>query len=444
MSIAAKLYNRILLNRIRESIDRLLRNNQAGFRIGRSCIQQINILRRIMEGAEFDHEALFITFVDFKKAFDSIDRDLMFAILRHYGIPESIVAAIRSLYYRSSSRIFVGGQLSEQFAITTGVLQGDIQAPFLFIIVIDYISKIAAEGHGFVTHEEKKNKSGRSLRSSTQPHERKLNDLDFADDIALLESSEERSQKQLDSLKVQARKVGLEINVAKTEQIRLNQPAGSSKPLTIDGSEIAIVEDFKYLGSHVANTEADVNARIGLGWAAFNKLKKILTSKLVATDTKLRLFDAACLSILLYGAESWLLNDTLATKLDIYARKCYRMMLDINQSEDHVTNEELYKRTNRCPVRVVVRERQLRFVGHCLRMPADEPSNIYALYTRKERTSEGPTRKQGRPKRNYYDQIADYICDMKELKPTPAEIANAAKDRSAWKMIVVAPKKPAR
>ena len=121
---------------------------------------------------------------------------------------------------------------------------------------------------------------------------------------------------------MQARTVGLEINVAKTEQIRVNQPTGSLKPLTIDGSEIAIVEDFKYLGSRVANTEADVKARIGLTRAAFNKLKHILISKLIATDTKLRLFDATCLSILLYGAESWLLNDTLGTKLDIYARKC--------------------------------------------------------------------------------------------------------------------------
>ena len=85
MSIAAKLYNRILLNRIRGKIDRLLRKNQ-----------QINILRRIIECAEIDQEALFITFVDFKKAFDSIDGDMMLAILRHYGIPESIVTAIRS------------------------------------------------------------------------------------------------------------------------------------------------------------------------------------------------------------------------------------------------------------------------------------------------------------------------------------------------------------
>jgi hypothetical protein len=88
MSISAKFYNRILLNRIRDPIDKLLRKNQAGFRTGRSCVQQIHIIRRIMDGAYSEGKPLFLTFVDFKKAFDSIDMDMMFAIptsLRHLG-----------------------------------------------------------------------------------------------------------------------------------------------------------------------------------------------------------------------------------------------------------------------------------------------------------------------------------------------------------------------
>ena len=119
MSIAAQVYNRILLNRIRAPIDALLRKNQAGFRTGRSCIQQIHILRRIMDGAFSNDIPLFITFIDFKKAFDSIDRDMMFAILLHYGIPPEIVKAIRVLYDKSSSRVYIDGQVSEPFDITT-------------------------------------------------------------------------------------------------------------------------------------------------------------------------------------------------------------------------------------------------------------------------------------------------------------------------------------
>ena len=88
-----------------------------------------------MDGAFSQNIPLFITFVDFKKAFDSIDRDIMFAILQHYGIPDKIFSAIRVLNEQSTNQFYIQGQLSKQFAITTRVLQ-KILAPFLFIIVI--------------------------------------------------------------------------------------------------------------------------------------------------------------------------------------------------------------------------------------------------------------------------------------------------------------------
>ena len=71
-----------------------------------------------------------------KKAFDSIDRDMMFAMIEHYGIPNKIVSAIRVLYDQSTSQVYIQGQLSEAFDFTTGVLQGDVLAPFIFIVVI--------------------------------------------------------------------------------------------------------------------------------------------------------------------------------------------------------------------------------------------------------------------------------------------------------------------
>jgi hypothetical protein len=87
-----------------------------------------------MEGASAQDIPLILTFIDCMKAFDSIDREMMIAILRHYGIPEQIVAAIRVLYDESTSRVYVEGEFSEAFKITTGVLQGDVLAPFLFIL----------------------------------------------------------------------------------------------------------------------------------------------------------------------------------------------------------------------------------------------------------------------------------------------------------------------
>ena len=383
-SIAAKVYNRVLLNRIREPIDAILRRNQAGFRKGRSCIQQIHILRRIMEGASAQDIPLFITFIDFMKAFDSIDREMMFAILRHYGIPEQIVAAIRVLYDESTSRVYVEGEFSEAFQITAGVLQGDVLAPFLFIIVIDYISKQSEEDFGYVTHKESAPRTSQRPTRSTSAikcvAERKLNDLAFADDVALLENSAERAQKQLDAYKDNALKVGLRLNIKKTEQLQLNQPRDAIlTKLVVDGQEIAVVDDFKYLGSHVGSTEKDVNTRIALAWVAFARLKPLLRASRPTIEFKIRLFNAACISILLYGCESWVLTEPLKKRLGTFARTCYRIILGVRQAEVHMTNNELYEKVSQRPIRDQIRERQLKFTGHCLRMDKEELPNIEEL-----------------------------------------------------------------
>jgi len=76
----------------------MLRDEQAGFRAGRSCIDQIAMLHIILEQSLEWQSPVYINFIDFKKAFDMIDRSTMWRIMRHYGIPLKIVSIIRSLY----------------------------------------------------------------------------------------------------------------------------------------------------------------------------------------------------------------------------------------------------------------------------------------------------------------------------------------------------------
>ena len=213
------------------------------------------------------------------------------------------VNAIRVLYEHSNSRVYIEGQVSEPFEITTGVLLGDDLAPFLFNIVFDYITKLSEGEYSYLTHKGTITTNIRSVRSSTRSVDRRVSDLSFADDIALLESENTRAQGQLDSLKHHASTVGLEINIPKTEQMRLNLPdtSPSPPPLHIDGQPIRIVDEFNYLGSYMGSTDKDINNRIGLAWAAFNRLKPILTSRSgkPTVKIKIRLFNAACISILL-------------------------------------------------------------------------------------------------------------------------------------------------
>ena len=88
-------------------------------------------------------------------------------------------------------------------------------------------------------------------------------------------------------------------------QILLNQPPYSNiTKLVSDGQEIAVVNDFKCLGTHVNSTEKDVKSRIALAWLVFARLKPILKAARPTIKFKMRLFNAACIPVLLYECES--------------------------------------------------------------------------------------------------------------------------------------------
>ena len=87
-----------------------------------------------------------ITFIDFKKAFDSIHRGKMIKILQAYGIPERLVHAIKTMYQNTKAQLLTDGE-TEQFDITVGIMHGNTLAPFLFIIVLDYALRGALNGY---------------------------------------------------------------------------------------------------------------------------------------------------------------------------------------------------------------------------------------------------------------------------------------------------------
>ena len=87
LSITSKVFSRVIHDRISEALDPLLRKEQAGFRKGKSCGDHIFTLRQILEQCQEWNTPFYANFVDFEKAFDSIHRESLWCILRHYGIP---------------------------------------------------------------------------------------------------------------------------------------------------------------------------------------------------------------------------------------------------------------------------------------------------------------------------------------------------------------------
>ena len=160
-SIAAKIYNALLRNRIEPKIDNILRKNQNGFRRNRSATSQILTIRRILESIRAKNLQMTSLFVDFTKAFDSIHRGKMEQILLAYGLPKETVAALTILYRNTKVKVGSPDGDTECLDIVAGVLQGDTLASYLFIICLDYVLRTSIDKireNGFELTKKKKQK----------------------------------------------------------------------------------------------------------------------------------------------------------------------------------------------------------------------------------------------------------------------------------------------
>ena len=206
LSVPGRILSKIILNRMKGEVDRKLRPNQAGFRPNRSTVDQITTLRIIIEQTKEWNTQLFINFIDYTKAFDSLDRTSLWKLLQHYGIPQKLINIIKAMYEKGGANVMYNGKLSRFFEVQTGVRQGCLLSPFLFLLAIDWIMKNSADGRD-------------GIQWTLNEH---LNDLDYADDIGLLSTNRDQMQRKTDRVDNMSKKLGLHINIAKTKILRIN------------------------------------------------------------------------------------------------------------------------------------------------------------------------------------------------------------------------------
>ena len=166
-----EVFNRILLERMKTEVDRQLRKEQAGCGKERSSTDHIATLQVIIEQSLEWNFPVCITFVDFEKAFDNIDRTAIWKLLAHYDILEKIIRLICTTYEPSTSQVVHNGSLTEPFSILSAVCQGCLLSPFLFLLAVDWIMASTIEGY---------------QRGIQWTLSKQLEDIDFADDLAQL------------------------------------------------------------------------------------------------------------------------------------------------------------------------------------------------------------------------------------------------------------------
>ena len=199
-----------------------------------------------------------------------------------------------------------------------------------------------------------------------------LEDLDFANDIALISTTQHQMQKKTHKLAETSQRIGLNISQTKTQVVRLNYK--NTEPIKFqNGDTIKEMKDFIYPGA-VVSTEGgcdkDMDSRFSKVNTAFRKLKRIWGSKQYNRRTKITLFNTLVHPVLLYGSETWKTNVQDSKKLDSFQYQCFKRSLGIFWPYI-VLIDELNERTGCTRMSIEVKRRRWRFLGHVLRMPRE-------------------------------------------------------------------------
>lgn len=256
---------------------------------------------------------------------------------------------IRYVYKNATSCVKLH-KSTDKFKIGRGVRQGDTISPKLFTTSLESVFK-----------KLDWNEMGININGKF------LNHLRFADDIILIAADLDQLQTMMNQLHQESSKIGLKMNLSKT---KVMTNIDDDAVIKVGDDVIERVDSYIYLGHKLKlgldNQTAEVKRRIGLGWAAFGKLRLIFKSKM-NNSLKRKVFDSCVLPVLTYGAETLTLTKASENKLRVTQRAMERSMLGISL-RDKMTNQWIRQQTKVVDVMERIASLKWNWAGHIARM----------------------------------------------------------------------------
>ena len=413
ISHPSKILLKVILNRLQPQAEAILAEEQAGFRKGRSCAEQIFNLRLVCEKYRELGKPVYHTFVDYKKCFDRIWQNGLWAVMRRFNIDRGLVNSIAALYKVSRSVVLSGGDYSACFPTSVGVRQGCLLSPTLCNIFLENIMRETLDI---------------SQSSPVKLAGRQINNLQFANDVDMIDGNKQDQQNKANNLDYVSRRYGMELSLEKTKTLVSGVP--DVVKVNIRGTELEQVKEFTYLGSvqtEECNSLKEVKVRIAKSTSALSRLRKVWRDSSLSLTTKLRLLRALVLSVFLYGAESWTLNADIEKRINAFEMNCYRRLLQVHWTS-HTTNAEVWTRVTELggPVERfidVVKRKKLTWFGHVMRAKGTIANTIL------QGLVDG-ARSRGRPRRQWVDDIKKWTG----LKL--GQLLRITEDRNEWRRFV--------
>ncbi len=355
---ASKIYEEIMNNRL-VFIETVFEKGDpfnGGFKKGSRTSDNLFILNAIIEKYKCMGKPLFLCFVDFKRAFDSINRALLFVKLIKNGYTSKLLRVIIDMYSKTSSVVKWKGYLSKSFNDVMGVAQGGITSPFLFKNFLTDLGENLNDDCGVVLHE--------SI----------ISHLLWADDLFLVSPSADLMQLQLNNLKSYCSQWQMVVNTVKTKVIVFGVRDTTKFSFMFGENVIDICKNYSYLGNLIKDSRNP-----------FSKIDEVILHKCFKACYKIgdyvrglgqltpslavHFFNALIAPILDYGSEVWF-SEATAKELEKFQKKYFKRNLSVRLgTPDHAVFGEI----GVMPISLRLKQNVLKYLHRINTLPDTSP-----------------------------------------------------------------------
>ena len=423
LSVVYKLFTRCIVSRLERTLDKAQPTTQAGFRSGYSCVDHIHTLRQIVEKSREYAQPLVLVFVDFKKAFDSVEHNSVYNSLVDQGVDGHYVETIEELN-RGSYASVKPFERKVVIELKKGVRQGDTISPKLFAAVLESVMR-------------RLNWDSKGIEIDGK----NLTHLSFADDIVIISRSIAEAEEMLQELATESASVGLVINEKKTQFLRnMHCPPGD---IRLGSNILEEKQSYLYLGVLFTNDGSiieELRRRRRAAWAAFDKIKE--TVRLVRDPvTRANIFSVHVLPALCYGCECWPTSHSILEYMGNAYRGLERALVGLSrrkQRDRQLSSHDLRRISLVPDIAVHILKAKHRWAGHVMRRQDDR-------WTRRatEWTVRTDSRGKGRPPTRWSDYLDEFSIKPSTVRRTTNESRSShshfvhwstvAQDRLKWK-----------
>lgn len=320
LSCIYKLYSSVLNTRLRDYLEYkgTLAEEQNGFRKKRSCEEHIYILNSIIRNSLDNKKSIYAAFIDFKTAFDVVDRHMLLYKIIDAGVDGKLYFAIKEIYKLTEASVRINGEFTNWFTVNNGVRQGDTLSTTLFLIYINDLAKHLND-----------------LGLGIDINGRKLSTLFYADDIVLFTDNPHELQSLLDVVHDWCKRWKLAVNFKKSNVIHFRNKRTSRTEIQfkLGNNDVSYTASYKYLGIYM-NEFLDYNytaeqfassAERALG-SIINKYKRYPD---MGYSTYTKLYENCVAPILDYSSGIW--GYKTFSKIESLQNRAQRIFLGVHR-----------------------------------------------------------------------------------------------------------------